>query len=599
MYKYRKKIIALVLVAILGISVFAPSLTIDSDAAEVEEIIQNDSLINYITIDSSRVELDEDQIVVVGVGADDKKLNDATLCYMNESTGDYYCTDCIDKSDDGYKFKFNFNGCKNGVYRLTNVHYNLDDNEYNVDLLETGFDIIWGVGIDVITTPDAVATDEVREEDENIFSVVTKDGEEIKSNSLTEVIKKADNNKEVSFSSDKKSANGTKVVVLDPGHGGTETGACWGGLEEKNLNLMIAQACKNELDTYYGITTFMTRNDDSNLSLEDRCNIAAFWGADLFVSIHLNAANNNADGVEIYYPNGNYNPFACLIGYAVSEKILNNIVALGENNRGLKIRNTENGSEYPDGSPSDYYSVINGCKRRGITGIIVEHAFLDGPTDYYKLLDIMYLFQLGAADAKGIADYFGLGKWSISGIYLQNHSCKNFTCGIVTDNKSNQSIDYRWLVYDINNNSWQVVSDWTTNNPWLMWDPGKTGKYLIQGEARLTNNPSDVKTSCIGSEHNEYISGICQMPYQGGGFLLGETTEEVNPNLRYEIQILDCSKLSAGDPFPWIASTGRLQSNGSLWYVWKPQFGYYWTLFRIYDASGNLLDEKCFGFQNI
>ena len=86
--------------------------------------------------------------------------------------------------------------------------------------------------------------------------------------------------------------------------------------------------------------------------------------------------------------------------------ILNNIVALGMTNRGLKIRNSANGSTYPDGSIADYYSVIHNSKRRGFPGIIVEHAFID--SDNARLRDENFLAQLGEADAKGIAQYYGL-----------------------------------------------------------------------------------------------------------------------------------------------------------------------------------------------
>lgn len=98
------------------------------------------------------------------------------------------------------------------------------------------------------------------------------------------------------------------------------------------------------------------------------------------------------------------------------------------------------------------------------------------------------------------------------------------------------------------------------------------------------------------------IKGICQMPYTGagGGYLIGfESYDNPNQSYTYEMLILDCSLLAQDLP-AWIYTTGRcsVDSGSALWTVWQPQYGYYWTLFRLYDENGNLIDEKCYGFKN-
>ena len=66
------------------------------------------------------------------------------------------------------------------------------------------------------------------------------------------------------------------------------------------------------------------------------------------------------------------------------------------------------------------------------------------------------------------------------------------------------------------------------------------------------------------------------------------------------MQILDCTLLAQGKP-AWIYTNGKttVSEGNAMWTIWQPQYGYYWTLFRVYDAQGNLLEEQCFGFENI
>ena len=167
----------------------------------------------------------------------------------------------------------------------------------------------------------------------------------------------------------------------------------------------------------------MTRTTDTYVSLDDRTTMAKNWGANVIVSIHINnSSSTSASGVEIYYPNSNYNSQIGSQGSALASKILSQLTALGLTNRGTKIRNA-NDTTYPDGSKADYYSIIRNAKIKGFPGIIVEHAFLSNSSDVSFLSSDANLKKVGAADATGIAQYFGLSKQASMSIDnpFQNH----------------------------------------------------------------------------------------------------------------------------------------------------------------------------------
>ncbi|WP_432619976.1 N-acetylmuramoyl-L-alanine amidase family protein, partial [Butyricicoccus sp.] len=108
-------------------------------------------------------------------------------------------------------------------------------------------------------------------------------------------------------------SNGTLIVTLDPGHGGKDSGATakWNGKTamEKDMNLKIGLACREELSKYAGVKVYMTRDDDTFLELSDRVKYAQSVNADLMVSLHINSADSSsARGELVIVPNGNYRP---------------------------------------------------------------------------------------------------------------------------------------------------------------------------------------------------------------------------------------------------------------------------------------------------
>lgn len=108
---------------------------------------------------------------------------------------------------------------------------------------------------------------------------------------------------------------GLKVtrIVLDPGHGGRDTGAIGKrGTREKDVTLKVAKEVKRQIEEKMpNVEVLLTRDSDKTLELADRTNFANSVGADLFISIHANAnPSRKAKGVETYYLNITHDRYA-------------------------------------------------------------------------------------------------------------------------------------------------------------------------------------------------------------------------------------------------------------------------------------------------
>lgn len=208
-------------------------------------------------------------------------------------------------------------------------------------------------------------------------------------------------------------SDGTVVITLDPGHGGTDPGAVeeWDGktIQEKDLNLKIALYCKEELERYAGVTVYMTRTGDSYIGLADRVTCAEQQGADIIVSLHNNATDGTTqDGAMMLISNGNYRPELAEITRDIGSRLLEKLEAMGVRNLGFLRRNSSS-QVYPNGTAADYYSIIRNATLRNLSGMIVEHAFLDNEQDYSRFLSTDEKLQaLGIADAQAIAEAYGL-----------------------------------------------------------------------------------------------------------------------------------------------------------------------------------------------
>ncbi|PJA19145.1 MAG: hypothetical protein COX62_07215, partial [Deltaproteobacteria bacterium CG_4_10_14_0_2_um_filter_43_8] len=96
------------------------------------------------------------------------------------------------------------------------------------------------------------------------------------------------------------------IVVLDPGHGGNDTGAIGpDGVKEKDLTLPISQKIAAELKKQIeGVQVYLTRNEDKTLDLGERVRFADKKKADYFISVHANASKSGKErGIQTYYLN--------------------------------------------------------------------------------------------------------------------------------------------------------------------------------------------------------------------------------------------------------------------------------------------------------
>lgn len=123
-------------------------------------------------------------------------------------------------------------------------------------------------------------------------------------------------------------------IFLDPGHGGNDTGGTGNGLLEKNLVLDIAERIQRQLTAYSDAEVQLSRESDVFLSLSERTTIANNWGADIFVSIHVNAGGQT--GFESYIWNGNVSSVTQSYQDIIHAAIMNQI---GGIDRGKKRAN--------------------------------------------------------------------------------------------------------------------------------------------------------------------------------------------------------------------------------------------------------------------
>ena len=173
----------------------------------------------------------------------------------------------------------------------------------------------------------------------------------------------------------------SKLVILDAGHGGKDGGAVNGTKHESVAALAIAKKVGDQLNKK-GVSVKFTRTKDKYVSLEERCRISNECGADVFVSIHLNAAENKAaHGVETWrYEN---------VG-AETKALADNvqtelIAATGWRNRGVKTTTT-----------------LYVLKHTKAPAVLIECGFISNDGEAKNLFAEKYQNKIAAAIAEGV-----------------------------------------------------------------------------------------------------------------------------------------------------------------------------------------------------
>jgi N-acetylmuramoyl-L-alanine amidase len=176
-------------------------------------------------------------------------------------------------------------------------------------------------------------------------------------------------------------------IFIDPGHGGNDPGAVGNGLKEKDLTLKIAKKIKPKLTNYENVQVKLSRENDTYLTLSERAKMANDWGADIFISIHINAGGGI--GFESYIYNGSVSSSTIAYQNIIHEEI---VKATGWNDRGKKREN---------------YAVLRETK---MPAILTENGFIDNTTDANKLKNDSFLDKIAQGHVNGIVKLFNLKK---------------------------------------------------------------------------------------------------------------------------------------------------------------------------------------------
>ena len=186
-------------------------------------------------------------------------------------------------------------------------------------------------------------------------------------------------------------------VFIGVGHGGADSGAVANGVKEKDLNLAIAKACRDEL-VRHGVEVKMSRSTDENDPLSEEIKECNAYAPDLAVEIHNNAGGG--DGAEVFYHHGGGK------GKTLAENILSEIVKVGQNSRGIKTRVNSQGK--------DYYGFI---RETVCPSTIIEVCFVDNASDLKFLATQSDMQKAGQAIAKGVLRTLGVAIQSESRYY--------------------------------------------------------------------------------------------------------------------------------------------------------------------------------------
>ncbi|HLR41635.1 MAG TPA: N-acetylmuramoyl-L-alanine amidase [Pseudogracilibacillus sp.] len=178
-------------------------------------------------------------------------------------------------------------------------------------------------------------------------------------------------------------------IYIDPGHGGSDPGSQAYGLQEKNVTLDIAKRIRSYLNkNYTGHTIKMSRTTDKTVSLSARTKEANRWGADFFLSVHINAGGGT--GYEDYIHSSLSNTSqTAKYRTIIHDKII----------KETKVRDR--------GKKKANFAVL---RTSAMSAVLTENMFIDTKADANKLKSSVFLNKLAKAHADGIAKAFKLKK---------------------------------------------------------------------------------------------------------------------------------------------------------------------------------------------
>ena len=195
--------------------------------------------------------------------------------------------------------------------------------------------------------------------------------------------------------------NTKRAIFLDPGHGGSDSGAVANGVREKDLTLSVYNKVSSRLASL-GYSVLTSRNTDKDVGLVSRADQANKSNADMFLSIHFNAGGRGASyGIETYYykPEAGYTP-------AINKENHNNPERL-EKSRKLANKVQQNllykTGAYDRGVKRASFAVL---RETSIPSILVELGFIDNQEEVSKIKTNEYQEKLADGIVDGIVEYY-------------------------------------------------------------------------------------------------------------------------------------------------------------------------------------------------
>ena len=217
------------------------------------------------------------------------------------------------------------------------------------------------------------------------------------------------------------------LIVVDAGHGGSDLGAKgYRGIQEKNVNLAIALRLKDILTSRYKYRVILTRGDDTFIPLPGRGKIANDNNADVFVSVHANAAPRQAaHGIETYYLGQGHSEEAKATaarenGELVksvkddeTQEILASMISTTKINKSSRLAGNIQNQLYQS-MRKKYSGVKNLGVKEGpffvlhdtnMASVLVEVGFVTNPREESRLKQSSYLDRLASSIAKGVSKF--------------------------------------------------------------------------------------------------------------------------------------------------------------------------------------------------
>jgi N-acetylmuramoyl-L-alanine amidase len=180
-------------------------------------------------------------------------------------------------------------------------------------------------------------------------------------------------------------------IFIDPGHGGTDSGAVGNGLQEKNLTLQIAKRMQQLLLTYENVQVRLSRETDKSLSLRQRTDMANNWNADFLISVHINAGGGNGFETFIFPGVGGVTKRNQDILHAEVMKELD-----GVRDRGKKR--------------ADFHML----RESKMDAILTENLFIDNSGDAAKLKMTSIINKIAQGHVNGVVKSYGLRKKEVA-----------------------------------------------------------------------------------------------------------------------------------------------------------------------------------------